>query len=561
MTVGLAGGLALFLYGMERMAGALKVVAGNRMRSLLASLTTNRFSGVLTGAGVTAVLQSSSVTTVMLVGFVSAGFMSLSQAIGVVLGANIGTTITAQIIAFKVTKYSLILVAVGFVPVFVARRQSTRQYGYLIMGLGLIFFGMSLMSSAMRPLRSHEGFIALMRDIDSPVFGVLVAAAFTGLVQSSSATTGVVIAMATQGLVSLDNGIALLLGANIGTCVTAGLAAIGKPREAVRVSVAHVAFNLAGAMIAVWFIPQFAEVVRDLSPAAAGDLGATERLAADAPRQIANAHTLFNIAFTIIFLPLASLLARFCEWVVPDRGLGSEVLTKHLQPDLVSAPGLALAAARAEIGRMGKRVHLMVEAAIPAVLSGSHDDLDEVCEMDDEVDGLYGEIVLYLGEVSKQQLADDQTHELVALLDAANALENIGDVVETDLVASGLSRIERGFEVSEATSSLITAIGERLAQSVRLSVASVAGNDKDMGRQVDGPLDEEISRQLVEAARHGAQRLIADAPHRLPAYAMESDVFDQLGRIAYFAKRAARTVSPKPPSGARLPSGRYKAVT
>ena len=246
---------------------------------------------------------------------------------------------------------------------------------------------------------------------------------------------------------------------------------------------------------------------------------------------------------------------------MPDRGLGSEVLTKHLQPDLVSAPGLALAAARAEIGRMGKRVHLMVEAAIPAVLSGSHDDLDEVCEMDDEVDGLYGEIVLYLGEVSKQQLADDQTHELVALLDAANALENIGDVVETDLVASGLSRIERGFEVSEATSSLITAIGERLAQSVRLSVASVAGNDKDMGRQVDGPLDEEISRQLVEAARHGAQRLIADAPHRLPAYAMESDVFDQLGRIAYFAKRAARTVSPKPPSGARLPSGRYKAVT
>ena len=261
MGMQLFGGLAIFLFGMEEMASALKKVAGDRMKTILAKLTTNRFMGMLTGAFVTAVIQSSSVTTVMLVGFVTAGLMSLSQAVGVIFGAHIGTTITAQIVAFKVTHYALLLVAVGFVLVFASKSDRTKQYGMLIMGLGLIFFGMGIMSSAMKPLRSFEPFLQLMRDVSTPIYGILLGAVFTGLVQSSSATTGVVIAMASQGLITLEGGIALIMGANIGTCVTAGLAAIGKPREAVRVAVAHTTFNVAGVVVMAWFIPILADLV------------------------------------------------------------------------------------------------------------------------------------------------------------------------------------------------------------------------------------------------------------------------------------------------------------
>ena len=268
MGMTLLGGLAVFLFGMEQMAEALKKVAGDSMKQILARLTNSRIMGLITGAFVTAIIQSSSVTTVMLVGFVTAGLMSLSQAIGVILGADIGTTVTAQIVAFKVTKYALLLVAVGFGFVFLGKSDQIKQYGHIVMGLALIFFGLGIMSEGMYPLRSYQPFIELMGSVSNPVIGILVATLFTALVQSSSATMGVVIAMALQGLISLEAGIALALGANIGTCATAGLAAIGKPREAVRVAVAHVTFKIVGVVLIIPFIPYLAELVREISPAA-----------------------------------------------------------------------------------------------------------------------------------------------------------------------------------------------------------------------------------------------------------------------------------------------------
>ena len=231
MAMQLFGGLAIFLFGMEQMADALKAVAGERMKVILAKLTTNRFMGAITGAFVTAVIQSSSVTTVLVVGFITAGLMSMAQSIGVIMGANIGTTITAQIVAFKVTKAALLMVAVGFGMLFFSKQDKIKHYGAMLMGLGLVFFGMSVMSDAMKPLRSYQPFLDLMVTMENPLVGILVAAAFTGLIQSSSATTGIVIVMATQGFITLPAGIALAFGANVGTCVTALLASIGKPRE------------------------------------------------------------------------------------------------------------------------------------------------------------------------------------------------------------------------------------------------------------------------------------------------------------------------------------------
>ena len=315
----------------------------------------------------TAIIQSSSVTTVMLVGFVTANLMSLSQAIGVILGADIGTTITAQIVAFPIKKYALLLVAAGFLMTFTSRKEDVRQYGVLVMGLGLIFFGMAVMSGAMKPLRSYQPFIDLMQNVSNPLVGILVSTAFTALVQSSSATMGIVIVLASQGLISLEGGIALALGANIGTCATAGLAALGKPREAVRVAVAHVTFKIVGVLLIVWFIPPFADLVRSISPASE-HLTGMDRLAADTPRQVANAHTLFNVGIAFLFLPFAGVFARFCEWVVPDRPLteAEELDARHepkyLDDVLLDTPALALERAQLEIGRLGDRVSDMYEA-------------------------------------------------------------------------------------------------------------------------------------------------------------------------------------------------------
>ncbi len=340
MTVELFGGLAIFLFGMTQMEEGLKAVAGERMKNILATLTTNRFMGVFTGALVTAVIQSSSVTTVLVVGFISAGLMSLAQSVGVIMGANIGTTITAQIVAFKITKAALLLIAVGFALLFLSKDEKTRHYGGMTMGLGMVFFGMHVMGEAMQPLRSFEPFLDLMKTMDNPLIGVLVAAVFTAIIQSSSAATAIVIVMAAQGFISLEAGIALAFGSNIGTCATALLAVIGKPREAVRAALVHLSFNTLGVLIWLPFIGFIANLVTAISPSYP-ELRGTALLAAETPRQIANAHTFFNVANTMIFIWFTSQFVRLVEWLVPDKPMEEEgviVRAKYLEETLLSAP-------------------------------------------------------------------------------------------------------------------------------------------------------------------------------------------------------------------------------
>ncbi len=546
MGMTLCGGLALFLFGMEQMADALKMVAGDSMKRILARLTSSRIMGLLTGTFVTAVIQSSSVTTVMLVSFVSANLMSLSQAIGIILGADIGTTITAQIVAFKVTKYALLLVALGFLFAFTGKSNKTKQYGHSIMGLGLIFFGMGIMSDGMRPLRTYEPFVALMQNTTNPIVGILIATTFTGLVQSSSATMGVVIALALQGLVSLEGGIALALGANIGTCVTAGLASIGKPREAVRVAVAHVTFKIVGVLLIVAFIPSLADLVRAISPAAAPGLTGVDKLAAETPRQIANAHTIFNVGIAILFLPLSGFFARFCEWAVPDKPLDEAVIARvvFLDDALVTTPALALDRARLEIGHMGECVEKMVDGMMPAVLIGNHHVLTEIARMDDEVDILHGKIVTYLGRVSRQSLTDSQSADLTRLMDAANALENIGDIVETDLVALGRKRIEGNVAVSGTTQEVLADLHKSVAKALERALHAIASSNEVAAQDVIS-MKSEINRLVDAAAAHQASRLVADEPNRLSAYSIEVDIIEKMKRVYYFAKRIAKAVTPE----------------
>ena len=542
MGMKLLGGLALFLFGMEQMAEALKAVAGERMRDILAKLTTNRFMGVATGAFVTAVIQSSSVTTVLVVGFITAGLMSMSQSIGVIMGANIGTTITAQIVAFKVTKAALPMIAVGFGMLFFSKKQAIRHYGAMLMGLGMIFFGMSVMSDAMAPLRSYPPFLDLMARMENPLVGILIAAAFTALVQSSSATTGIVIVMAAQGFITLPAGIALAFGANIGTCVTAILASIGKPREAVRAALAHVLFNVLGVLVWLAFIPYLAQMVVTLSPTHA-DLSGIERLAAEVPRQIANAHTIFNIANTLIFIGFAGHLARLVERLVPDKPIEEVVTVKarYLSEELIDTPSLALQQVRLELRHVGEYVQQMNDKVMPAILAGDRRALLEVRRIDDTVDALHGEVLTYLGKVSNKSLIAEQSRTLTTLMGAANDLENIGDLIETDLVALGLKSIDERVHISKPTQKVLVNLHRAVSEAAEQSLHALMLNDGEAAAKVIA-MKGEIAGLMDSAAMHQLKRLVAKEPNRLAAYTVEIDIMEKLKRIYYFSKRIAKAV-------------------
>ncbi len=549
MGMHLFGGLALFLFGMEQMADALKAVAGERMRDILGKLTNNRIVGLITGAGVTAVIQSSSVTTVMLVGFVTAGLMTLPQAIGVILGADIGTTITAQIVAFKVTKYALLLVGVGFLFIFVGRTEKIKQYGALIMGLGLIFFGMGVMSGAMKPLRTYEPFIGLMQNVSNPVVGILVATAFTGLIQSSSAAMGVVIALAMQGLISLEGGIALALGANIGTCATAGLASIGRPREAIRVAVAHVTFKIVGVLLIVWFIPWFADLVRLISPVEEG-LSGIDRLAAETPRQIANAHTIFNVGIALLFLPMTGLFARFCEMVVPDRvqtveeKAAARFKTQYLDDLLVDTPALALSMVRRETTRMAEVVDEMLAAVPATVFVGNVDEMGRVRDMDDRVDSLYASITRYLTKVGRQNLIDRSAREAMAFVTVTSEIENIGDIVETHMFHLTEMVKTNGIVFGEEEMQSLTHFHGRVLSTFKSAVVAVEHDRREAAEMVLD-VEEEIVGGMDRLVTERQARFLSEdhTAQEMAAFTLQTDIMENLKRIYEHTKRIARLVT------------------
>lgn len=543
MGMSLFGGLALFLFGMEQMSTSLKAVAGDRMKAILAKLTGNRFMGAATGAAVTAVIQSSSVTTVLVVGFISAGLMTLAQSVGVIMGANVGTTITAQIVAFKVTKAALLMIGIGFTMMFAGKNERVKQYGTMLMGLGLVFYGMTVMSDAMKPLRTYQPFLDLMTQMENPFFGILIAAAFTGLVQSSSATTGIVIVMASQGFISLPAGIALAFGSNIGTCITALLASIGKTREAVRAAAVHVFFNVAGVLLWLPFIALLADAVMLLSPAHP-ELTGIERLAAESPRQIANAHTIFNLANTLLFIGFTTQIAQLVEKLLPDKKVEKAVLSvrsKYLDEELLSTPALALDRVRLEVLHMGEKVEAMFDRILPAILTGNKHELNGIRHMDDDVDLLYEQIIEYMGSISKGSLSDSQTEAFLALMEAVGDLENIGDTIETNLVELGNNRIDAGFSISDPTRKVLTDFHTLVRKSLSMSIQAVSQGNLAVAEAVIG-MKTDINKLSDSAASHQATRLVAQEPHRIAAYTIEVDMIEKLKRIYYFSKRMAKTV-------------------
>lgn len=538
MFTQLGGGLALFLYGMRRMTEALKTVAGDNMTNLLERLTTNRFTAAIAGATITAVIQSSSVTTVLVVGFISAGLLSLSQSIGVILGANVGTTITAQIVAFAVYKYGLLLIAVGFFTEIMARRMRTRQWGMAIMGLGLIFFGMELMSIATGPLREWPPFLEAMQDIRSPLLSIAIGAAFTAIVQSSSATTGIVIVFASQGLISLEAGIGMIFGANLGTCATAFLSTIGRPREAVQAAWAHLVFNLGGVLLWMLFIPEFADAVREFSPVSPHLQGAAQ-LAADTPRQIANAHTLFNVVNLLIFIWFTEPIGRLVRRLAPVPPAPPEIAPKYLDDLYLEQPALALDQAHREMLRLGNLVGEMVRRSVGVATRGNETQAREISRADDDVDTLYEAIILFLGKLSQRELVGSQTGEQSRYVGIANYLENIGDVISKDMLSDLQKRLSLGITVSNATQAMLEPIEEEVRRALDKVLATLETGDP--APALEAIESKSVLNDLViEANNHLAKRLVADAPSRFELFELETDIVENLRRIHTYTRRIAK---------------------
>lgn len=542
MLTGLGGGLALFLYGMRKMTEALKIVAGARMKTFLGRITTNRFTAAFAGACVTAVVQSSSVTTVLVVGFVTSGLLTLSQSIGIILGANIGSTVTAQIIAFKVTKYALAMIAAGFIIEVAARKERIKQYGVVFMGFGLIFFGMDLMSSAASSLRSYEAFLELMQEMRNPLVGILFGAIFTGLVQSSAATTGIVIVMASEGIIPLEAGIALILGANIGTCVTVLVAGIGRPREALQTAIAHVIFNLVG--VALWspFIPQLAEGVRLLSPYYSGVEGPL-KVALETPRQIANAHLFFNVGNALIFIWFTGPLAWLVKRIAPPKAKPMETAGTPVFIDdfYLQQPSVALDRARLEISRLGEIVLHMVDRSYHAPVEGMKGEIEKLHEDERSVDALHGAIVSYLGKLSLSNLVEPQPLLIYEYIEAANSLENVADTCGTNLAQSGSKRIAAQFEISVATRQLLQRLHRAVLKSGRKAMKSFAEGDAALAKEV-ASAKRHISQLASEAQEHLVKRLVAQAPERLSAFRIETNIVEDYKRLYTLFRRIAKSV-------------------
>lgn len=539
---GLVGGLALFLLGMNMMSEGMKKTAGAKLRVILETLTQNRLIAVAVGTFITVVVQSSSATTVMLVSFVQAQLMTFAQTLGIILGAGIGTTITTQLIAFKLTEYSLIVIGFGFAVYFLSNSKKFKSIGELILGFGILFYGMYVMSEAMYPLRTYQPFIDIVTNLENPFLGIIVGTIFTALIQSSAAFAGIIIILGTQGLISLEAAIPLILGANIGTSITAILASINSGREAKKVAFAHTSFKVIGVLLFVWWIPQFANFIRSISPEASSSLIGISYLAEVLPRQIANAHTVFNIVLTFALLPFTKFAARFIEWVlphVPDNEKESIYKTKYLEESLISTPTLALNLTKAEIIRVANKVQKMVEQILIPFFNNNSEVIDKILEIETEVNYLNIKTVQYLTMISQQSLQEEQADEVFQMMYCITELEQIGDVVSKRLVPLANKRMDLNLSFSEEGKQEIEDYHLRSMKQISRAIDVL----KDVNLQEAKRMEKKYKKyRLMEMdlRRTHFDRLKDKMPKTIETSQMHLELIDLLKRISSNATNIAR---------------------
>lgn len=506
ICIGLFGGVGLFIYGMKTAGWGLQKAAGNRMRNILTTLTDTPVKGTVIGALMAGTIQSSSATTVMLVGFVNGSLMTLSQAIGVVYGANIGTTFTVQLIAFRIYDYSLLLVGAG-VLFYVWKHNRLVQYlGQALLGFGLIFLGIKVLAETTEPLRSYPLFMESMLSMGAhPLFGIAVSAVFTGIIQSSAATIGIAMVLAGQGMLDLTAVIPVILGADIGTCSTALLSSIGSSREGKRVAMAHLLFNLIGTALVYPFMDLFRDLI----------LLVSDPFTSSVSRQIANGHMLFKVLNAMVFLPFTVLFRKLITFMLPIvPELESPFQVRYLDDQALATPEIALGEAYKETERMGRRVLEMLKRTLVVFQEG--DDLlrEEIKKMDNEVDFLDDAITRYLTTLSQGDLTEQQSKREISLLYIVDDLEHIGDLVDKNLMELARKKIEFGRRFSpEGEQDIALMHGEVYTNLQRIMTSFEKGEAKTANAvSLDLPRIEKLEADLrfshIKRLHHGLQETI-----------------------------------------------------
>jgi phosphate:Na+ symporter len=519
VLLALFGGMALLLYGIRLGGDSLQRAAGGRLRHLLTGLSRNRFVAAVSGAVVTATIQSSAATTLMLIGFVSAGLMTFRQTLGLVLGADIGTTFTVQLIAFKITDYALVLVGIGFLTSFAARRRTVKDVGNAVLGLGLVFLGLKLMLDGSAPLKANPLAVEVIGAMaQNRVLAMLAAAALTALIASSAATIGIALALATHGLIDLGGAIAIVLGANVGTCATALAAAVGASAEAKRVAAAHVAFKLLGAAVVFPFIGPFTRLVAVT--------------AADPARQIANAHTLFNVGISFAFLPFTGIAARAIEALVPEAEAGDNPFrTRYLDERAHDQPALALGQATREALRMADVVQGMFRDLVPVFGKDDQELLEDVERRDDRVDFLEREIKLFLTRLDRSAMGAELARKEIALISVIGNLENIGDIIDKNLMELARKKLYHGRRFSEAGWAEIVEFHGMVAKNLERAIAAFAANDQALAQDVldQRPTMRQRERELRESHLERLRQGLAES---LETSEIHLDILTNLKRIS-----------------------------
>ena len=539
--LGLLGGLALFLHGMQMMSSGLEAAAGARMKSILEQLTANRFLGVLVGAAITAVIQSSSATTVMVVGFVNAGMMTLGQAVWIIMGANIGTTVTGLLIALDVGELAPMFAFVGVVLMVFIKEPKLQHIGQILAGLGVLFIGMGMMSSSMSPLRDSEPFIRIMSTFSNPLLGILAGAAFTAVIQSSSASVGILHALASSGVISYASSVFVLFGQNIGTCITAVLAAIGTNRNAKRATLIHLMFNLIGtAIFTTLFVLFPIAAVVEGTLVLPGEVGRTlsHLIPTDPMAQIAMTHTVFNITTTLVLLPLGNYLAKLAIRILPDQAVETEdqesMTLAYLTPIQAGGKegGLGVSAIvidqlRNELNRMLSMARDNVADSFRAVLARDQEQLVQVEQREEYIDFLNREISRYVSHLISIETNEQGSAVVSSFFTISGNIERIGDHADN---LAGYTRmlVGKNISFSETAQSEISAMRDISLEAISALLHYQAGQPQWLSEvaQMEQKIDD-----MTDSFRRGQLQRMKEGTCNQEACILYSELLTDFERI------------------------------
>lgn len=493
IIIQLMGGLGLFIYGMKLMGDGLENAAGEGLKTILEKVTSNRIMGVGIGAIVTAVIQSSSATTVMVVGFVNAGLMTLAQAAGVIMGANIGTTITAQLVAFKLDQVAPVFVFVGAALVMFAKAKKRKEIGNIILGFGILFTGMGAMSGAMKPLASSPMFTDVLLAIgDNWFIGIIAGAAITAILQSSSATTGILIALASTGLIDIGLALPIVFGCNIGTCITAMLASVGTNKTAHKAALLHLVFNIVGTIVFLPFIGLIAKFVQHVSPD-------------DVSRQIANAHTVFNVANTALLLPFTNYIIKFINKAIPCEENIEKAGPKYIDDRVLETPVIAAGQVIKETIRMANKAKENVELSMKAFVDGDESLIEKVYENEKIINILEESITEYLVKLAKCDLSDKEKGIVASTFHVIIDIERIGDHAD-NIADLTIEKINKNLKYSKDAIDELYEIYNSTLEALEIAIDSYVTRDITKAKSIIDVEDKIDAYQRTYREKH-IQRL------------------------------------------------------